>query len=401
MKNSRYYRIAGLVTYSLRTLLSIIVCIAFLSDICAQPSDSLVWQMVLRNDLNYTCRADITVSDNKDRAAFQYCMISEPIRAQRTYESEYEKVMITDVEKYVVRDGYNAVRSYLEEHHHRSDHRLIATLFLKTLYDHGVRDIAIEGLDAIDTEINQRGYPKYLISGTYLRDPEYANLIRVAISLGFTVHSYDQIRAGKDREYNSAEHLCDYLSENEIDKLFIYCGFDHVKENGTSVVSILSSFLDTDPFTISQTEHQGEPFRYDALVCESSYTLYERSSINYEKKGKGLKHYRGENGDVDMCLFTREDFLNRRTLGSVLTDYKKVKLSTPLKRIKAEHFPFLLKVYESSYQGELAIPVDVAQIDSYSDDDEYFVNVLNIYDDYKVEYVDCNGEVFLTKDLVL
>lgn len=393
-------------------VLAISFCsICVIAVVFGQPSDSLVWQMVVKNELNYKCSGDIDSSDNLDRAAFQYCMIGESTLSQKTYESGYDKVMITDVDRFLVRNGASAIKSYLAEHkpsivalneaHHISNHRLVATTMLRELYEYGIRDIAIEGLDAVDTEINDRGFPKYLISGSYLRDPEYSNFVRIALNLGFRIHAYDQIREGTNREYKSAENLCNYMSDKGITKLFIYCGFDHVKENGSSVVSILSHFKNTNPFTISQTEHQGEPFRYDVLLCESTYTLYYRNSITYKKNGEGLKYYRGEQSNVDLCLFIREDYLNRKNIGAVMRDYSRVDLPIPLKRIKSEYFPFLIKVYNKSYLGELAIPIDVIQINSYSDEENYFVNLLKQYKNYTVHYTDCYDNIFEKRTIEL
>ncbi len=392
-------------------LLSILGVMWSHTGIIAQPPDSTIWSHITSNDIAYKCSERIKQSELKEQAAFQYSIISNDRKARTSYRNQYEKVNIEGSEDYFTSDAISSIKSYLYEHnpsiialneaHHRSDHRWIGTALLPLLYDYGIRHIAIEGLDKIDTSLNRRGYPKMLLSGYYLFDPEYANFVRIALKMGFELIAYDEPSKGPEREWNSALNICESLSAKSINKVFIYCGFDHIQENSNSLVSILAEIYDTNPFTISQTEHQGKPFKYTPVLCSEAFTLVDRNSVDYNNIGKGLKYYSGEQNKVDMSIFTIHEYLNRQSVSHLLPYYKKITPGLPLNRIKSEFFPFQIRAYETDNQTKLSIPIDIASIDSYNDVDNYLLNILTFYKSYHITYIDCIGNEFYSQDITL
>ena len=74
----------------------------------------------------------------------------------------------------------------INESHHRSINRVVTGSILSTLYQKGYRYLAAEGL-TVDISEARPIYPNEL---TY-PDPEYANMLRKALEMGFSLIAYD------------------------------------------------------------------------------------------------------------------------------------------------------------------------------------------------------------------
>ena len=115
------------------------------------------------------------------------------------------------------------------ESHHTPIHRVVTSSFLETFYNQGFRYLAVEGLSIKDSLINQRKFPVKNLTGYYINEPTYGDLVRNALKTGFTLVSYDFNSLDmKEREKGQANNLMDKVFKPFPDaKLLIHCGFSH------------------------------------------------------------------------------------------------------------------------------------------------------------------------------
>lgn len=166
----------------------------------------------------------------------------------------------------------NAVKNneilMINEAHHMSNSRYLMGLMLKNLYNNNFRYLAIEG---INNDINHLKDINSEI-GFYTNNFVYANLLREAKKIGFTLISYDQ--SGKDRELNAAKTIFEKAIKNNDGKIIIYCGFSHVNEIATqkypSLANILTNKYKINPFTIDQSYFRKKTGKNNIYLVESN-----------------------------------------------------------------------------------------------------------------------------------
>lgn len=206
----------------------------------------------------------------------------------------------------------------INEAHHQPVHRTFTTSLLEGLYDRGYRFLGLEALAHTDTTLNERGYP-VLSSGFYTQEPQFGNMIREALDLGFVVFPYEtQVNVnGKEREIQQAKNIQKVIDAHPGEKFLIHCGFDHINEAEVPVwekamAGRIKEYTGIDPFTINQeilTEHylsakENPYFKVVDTLQESSVFIKKDGSV-----------FSGPDGDVhyDVRLFhPRTTYINGR-----------------------------------------------------------------------------------------
>lgn len=192
-------------------------------------------------------------------------------------QDELPEIRSEDAVLYIVNRSSDHRVIMVNERHHVSNDRLLTLSLLEPLYDRGYRYLAVEALWHGD-EINQRGYPTKN-SGYYTNDVVFAEMLRVALALGYEIVGYeieehqkntadsrsDQVR----RDYWQARNLVDRtLGEDSDAKVLVHCGWGHLQEQKTSGWQPMAYFVremtGIDPLTVDQTQ------------------LSERSEIGFE-----------------------------------------------------------------------------------------------------------------------
>lgn len=149
----------------------------------------------------------------------------------------------------------------LNEAHHAAQTRLLTLQLLPRLRKLGFNYFAAEALDEKDRDLQSRGYPVH-DSGTYVREPIYAELIRSAIRLGYHVVAYDTTRLDSDpaqREQDQADHLRRRVFDRDPGaRLFVHAGYAHVDKRAdyfyTDTLAMrLKHDTGFNPLTIDQT----------------------------------------------------------------------------------------------------------------------------------------------------
>lgn len=121
----------------------------------------------------------------------------------------------------------------INEAHHRSGTRRLTLVLLPRLRALGFTHLALETLDAGDTELTQRGYPVYDRTGYYSGEPIYGEIIREALRLGFVVVPYESAgipgQTQQQRETRQAENLiARVFANNPNAKLLVHAGYAHI-----------------------------------------------------------------------------------------------------------------------------------------------------------------------------
>ena len=158
----------------------------------------------------------------------------------------------------------------INEAHHVPLHRVFTLSLLAGLYQQGYRYLGAETLSEGDQGLAKRGYPvtsstDYTTnSGYYTAEPQYGNLIREALRLGFTVFAYDAFPDvppadfARQREIQQARNIQKVLQADPTAKILIHAGYDHIREDslggswGKAMAGRVKEFTGINPFTINQ-----------------------------------------------------------------------------------------------------------------------------------------------------
>lgn len=151
----------------------------------------------------------------------------------------------------------------INEGHHVPQHRAFTLELLGKLRKKGFTYFAAETLKK-DPDLTERGYPTEM-TGAYIQEPLYGDLVRTALRLGYKVIPYEteSFGSGRDeRERDQARHLVERIfAQDPKAKVLIHAGYDHIMEVPGSrgmMASYFKQMTGIDPLTINQdwmTEH--------------------------------------------------------------------------------------------------------------------------------------------------
>jgi len=277
----------------------------------------------------------------------------------------YSRVSAAD---YIVqRSKYHQV-IIINEAHHNSLHRFFTRFLLQGLYDNGYRHLGLEALNngkSRDSLLSQRGYPVQN-SGFYTKDPQFGELIRTALAMGFHVFPYERTTAsnGKQREIEQARNIQEVMKQYPGEKFLIHCGFSHVMEGTVSswekaMAGRLSEFTGIDPLTINQVANSeksrpeyNNPFLKALNIQESAVLL--------DEQGNPVRYEDGESW-ADIAVFhpnteyvsNRPRWLFRRENRSVELDVSGVDIS----------FPLMVLAYRKGEDISQAVPADITEVE--------------------------------------
>lgn len=172
----------------------------------------------------------------------------------------------------------------INEAHHISLHRFFVRQLLQDFYDNGFRYLAIEALDHHGVEkLVTTGFPLES-SGTYIIEPQFGQLIRSAIDLGFKLIAYDVSESDMNlRDSLQAANIIQHLKLDEDAKVLIYAGFGHIREftsnNWVTLAQSIKRQTGIDPITIDQVQ-----------LTEKSSTEFQSSVYNEIIENHHLSH---------------------------------------------------------------------------------------------------------------
>lgn len=165
------------------------------------------------------------------------------------------------------------------EEHHLPQTRVLFEEMLKKLWQQGFRYLAAETFSD-EMEIEMKVDPSSNItanSGYYLQDPVYANAVRLARELGYTLISYDNKETERDKK--QAQNIFNKVFKNNPEaKVLILAGRSHVAEskypNFEPMGYWLKEMTGIDPVSIYA------PTMTDRLVETEKHPLYRYAIEN-------------------------------------------------------------------------------------------------------------------------
>ena len=332
--------------------------------------------------LDYSILGDFEEAQKLDDIERQ--MVPKPSYTKKQIDSVNSLYKIVNAKDYILNRAKENKIIIINEAHHNPRHRFFTKTLLKELRDLGYTHLGLEALyngpkggtpvgkarirDEKDSNLNSRKYPAR-ISGTYIQEPQFGNLVREALALGFEVFAYEKagVGSGHPREIGQAKNILKVLRENPNAKVLIHCGFAHAYEGaykawGKAMAAHLKELSGIDPLTINQVEYSehskpefNEPL-YNALNIKES-------SVLIDEKGKAMKFVE-HNAFTDIAVFhpstTYQDHKPDWLFQNGVHD---VKLDLSMLDIDSDTMILAFK------KGEIideAIPIDIAEINKNS-----------------------------------
>ncbi|WP_010584706.1 hypothetical protein [Schlesneria paludicola] len=282
-------------------------------------------------------------------------------------------------------DQYQVIM--VNEAHHVPMHRAWTIGLLDDLYKKGFRYFAAEALTVKDVELTNRVYPT-LKTGYYVREPLLADLVRIALRIGYEVVPYeyeseisteltdDPIVSQNRREEGQAKNLKErILSKDPKGKILVHAGYSHIGKNSATweidgkkadvrfMALVFQSLTGIEPLSIDQTmmTERGtvkkERHEYH-LALEKGYVKETPIILHNKKDGKPFKLSGNYDVTSDLVVFhPRSRYENGRPSWLVMGGKRKPYLVNFHGHPSPGEF-FLVQAF---YQDEIspdAVPVD-------------------------------------------
>ena len=267
-----------------------------------------------------------------------------------------------EARQYINRRSKKAKIIIINEAHHQPLHRVFTQSLLDSLWRNGYRYFGLEGL-ADGQAVTKRGTIK-LTDGFYSAEPQFANMLRHALKLGFRLFSYEATgKTGTAREDEQASRIWGVMKAYPRDKFIVHCGFSHVTEAnhpdwGKAMAGRLKQLSGYDPFTIDQVE-----------MSERSQSYYEADAFKQLKVKKAsvlvtatdsVCRISGEPHSIDVkIVHPRSSYVYDRPTWLVKdASYRYV---DPSKYFKQRHFPCLVFAYKFD-ENDTHVPIDIIEL---------------------------------------
>jgi len=296
--------------------------------------------------------------------------------AMRTREKNYTKTQIDSINQkysevkatdYIVEEGKKNQVIIINEAHHNSFHRVFTKSLLQKLFDNGYKNLGLEALtnnDSLISVLNNRKHPVQE-TGWYIKDPQFGNLVRDALKIGYKLFAYEQTTGsnGKPREIEQAKNIQKFIEQNPSEKFLIHCGFDHALEGEhksweKAMAGRLLEYTGINPLTINQiiySEKSKPDYNHPLLKALE----IKESSVVIDKDNNPLRYERG-NAWTDIAVFhPNTEYIDNRPEWIFKNGYKNV--SIPLNDIQIK-FPVMVLAYKKEEDLKLAIPIDITEV---------------------------------------
>jgi hypothetical protein len=214
-------------------------------------------------------------------------------KASTTQPFSLEEYRLIDADSIICKEASINKVLMINEAHHISEHRHFVEDLLPKLNKLGFKYLAVETIENSDSNINKRGYPIFS-SGTYVIEPNFAQLIRTAIKLGYTIISYesddnceaDPLICDNFRDSIQARNIANIFKKDSDAKVIVYAGYDHIKEKSEDLwVKMAERFkkeTNINPVTIdlvSMTEKFKATNENDYFRQVTSKYLFDKPKI--------------------------------------------------------------------------------------------------------------------------
>ncbi|HEB62784.1 MAG TPA: hypothetical protein ENI82_06500 [Bacteroidetes bacterium] len=280
---------------------------------------------------------------------------------------KYKKLSAID---FIIKEAEKVQVVMINEAHHNASHRMFTKSLLQKLFDVGYTNLGLETLSDDDPMLHERKYP-IQESGTYSNEPQFGNLIRTALEIGYHLFPYESKGHGGDtesREIDQAKNIQEVLATKPNEKFLIHCGFDHNLEGvhpywGNTMASRFTEYTGINPLTINQVKYSeksnskfNNPF-LKALTINQPTILIDSDEQVYK--------YQIEKAWNDIAvLHPNTKYINDRADWLFKNGNQNVEIK--LKDIELE-FPVLVFAFKKGEPINEAVPVDIYEVKQQSD----------------------------------
>lgn len=277
----------------------------------------------------------------------------------------YKKVNAID---YIIKQSKNNQVIIINEAHHNPFHRIFTKSLLQDLYNNGYTNLGLEAITNedgyIDTLLNKRNYP-IQNTGYYISEPQFGNLVRTALEIGYTVFGYEESSKIKDihRDVQQARNIQKEIAKRPNEKFLIHCGFGHAIEGihttwGKAMAGRLTECTGINPLTINQSAYneKADP-KFNSPFLKA--LDIKKSAIIVDKDGNPFRYEEGE-GWSDIAIFhPNTKYINNRP--NWLFENGNQNVSIALTDIGID-FPVMVLAFKKGENINKAIPIDIIEI---------------------------------------
>lgn len=169
-------------------------------------------------------------------------------------------------------DDYRVVM--VNEAHHAPQTRVLTIALLQRLREKGYTHLAVEALLNDGTDPMPSGYPVRK-TGIYTREPVFAELLREARRLGYSLLPYEPNDKGpqtqQQRETGQASAIADLLAKEPRAKVLVHAGYAHIGEAQEGLPD------DARPMAMELAKMSGLPL---LTIDQTSTRSYEAADID-------------------------------------------------------------------------------------------------------------------------
>ncbi|WP_157974587.1 hypothetical protein [Lewinella sp. IMCC34183] len=299
---------------------------------------------------------------------------------------------LVDAEAYIAEAARDKNLLIITEAHTKPQHRVFTRCLLDELYVAGYRHLGLENVlpahagtrsEPFDTLLQARGYPvQSAASGIYPSEPEYANLLRHALDLGFQLFAYERNGSSdSERDLQQAEHIVAYQQAHPGEKIVCHGGWSHAVETRTEKWPGSGSYwlayhyrtlTGDDPLTVYQDAMN------EKVAAEQSSGPYYMALLERLRPGDTPKvlvdssghSWKGPGGSLPFDIVTVEPPLNSRTGRGGWQDWScdgRAYIDLDLGTLLAEQqpapaYPVIVELRGRS-ESQIATPIYAAEIE--------------------------------------
>ncbi|MFB9053936.1 hypothetical protein ACFFVB_12690 [Formosa undariae] len=287
---------------------------------------------------------------------------------QTQFDSINNLYQVIDAEDFIIDKSKDNEIVIINESHHNASHRVFTESLLKKLFENGYTNLFLEALSngkKKDTLLKSRKYP-IVKSGYYTKNPQFGNLIRTALDIGYTIYPYETTGrvGGAQREIDQANNIFEIISENPNKKNLIHCGSGHALEGnvdffgGLSLAGRLHKLTGIDPLTIDQVFYSEKSTIEKSNIYVNTFD-FNKPSVLIDADSNPFSYENNERW-IDIVIFhPMTKYINKRPNWLFENGNQNTKINISDLEIE---FPIFVLAYKNGEDINTAVPIDIVEV---------------------------------------